>query len=48
VVKAPSAGVCAANGKLEAGARQRITAPGRRAALADPFDVKPRLCRGCF
>jgi hypothetical protein len=31
-VKARSAGVCAANGKLQAGARQRITRPGRRVA----------------
>ncbi len=29
-VKARSAVVCPANGKLEAGARQRITRPGRR------------------
>jgi hypothetical protein len=54
-VKATSAGVCAAKAKLEAVARQRITALGRRVAPkrkrgAIPFDVMaaalpwPLLC----
>jgi len=43
-VKARSAGVCEAKAKLQAGARQRITSPGRRVGPvrsrgAIPFDA---------